>query len=147
MEYNIVAIFITLIGLFVLFSKQMVKMSLISFLITLVLFVTLVVKGYYLIGLAYVAIEVLIKFELFLFLTNKNLVNKKSLFKQQQLVKKLVTSVVLVVLVGIVHSFYKLKNTEVVKLEVGNLELLTIGSVVTIFLISGYVVKSQKWKQ
>tara|TARA_Y100000385_G_C12948461_1_gene574423 strand:- start:35 stop:478 length:444 start_codon:yes stop_codon:yes gene_type:complete len=147
MEYNIVAIFITLIGLFVLFSKQMVKMSLISFLITLVLFVTLVIKGYYLLGLAYVTIEVLIKFELFLFLANKNLVSKKSLFKQQQLVKKLVTSVVLVVLVGIVHSFYKLKNTEVVKLEVGNLELLTIGSIVTIFLISGYVVKSQKWKQ
>lgn len=147
MEYNIVAAVVLLIGLFVLFSKQMVKMSMLSFLMTLVLFVSLVVKGYYLLALVYVAIDVLIKFEFFLFLTNKKLVYKKPLFKQQQLIKRLITSIVLVVVVGIVHSFYKLKNTQIARQELTSLELLTIGSVVAIFMISGYVVKSRKWKQ
>lgn len=147
MEYNIIAVLITFVGLFILFSKQMVKMSLLSFFMTLVLFISLIVKEYYLLAFAFLLVDILTKFELFLFLTNKNLLIKKTMFRQQQYFKKIMVSVVFVIMLGIVHTYYKLKNKVDVDLTPNNLELLTVGSVITIFIISGYIMKSRRWKQ
>lgn len=147
MEYKVIAIGILLIGLFVLFSKQMIKMTLLSFLITVLLFIVLVANGHYLLALGYITIDSLIKFEFFLFLTNKDLKSKPPVFKQSRLIKKITSSFLIVILSGISFVYYDNKHSEKLPVEINSLEVLTISCIVTIFLISGYIIKSNKWKQ
>ena len=142
-----IAVLILLIGVFILFSKEMVKTSMLGFFMTFIMFIVLLVNKYYFLALTYIAIDVFIKFEIFLFLTNKGLFKKKVLFKKQQYAKKIVVSMVLVIFAGLMHALYNNKNVNMSVGQNNSLELLTVACVVSIFLVSGYVIKSDRWKQ
>lgn len=147
MVYNFLALMIIILGLFVLFSKETMKISVLSFSISLILFSTLVFEGYFLLALIFLTIDVLVKFELFLFLTNKNIIKKKDPFKKKQMIKKIFSIFFVALGVGISYVFYEKKvKTEMFEYK-HNMDMLIISTIVTLFIISGYVIKSKKWKQ
>lgn len=147
MVYNFLALIIIILGLFVLFSKETMKISVLSFSISLILFSTLVFEGYFLLALIFLTIDVLVKFKLFLFLTNKNIIKKKDPFKKKQMIKKISSIIVVALGVGISYVFYEKKvKTEMFEYK-HNMDMLIISTIVTLFIISGYVIKSKKWKQ
>lgn len=147
MVYNFLALIIIILGLFVLFSKETMKISVLSFSISLILFSTLVFEGYFLLALIFLTIDVLVKFELFLFLTNKNIIKKKDPFKKKQMIKKITSIFVVALGIGISYVFYEKKvKTEMFEYK-HNMDMLIISTIVTLFIISGYVIKSKKWKQ
>lgn len=146
MGYNILAVLILAIGSFVLFSKEVIKVSLLSFIITFILFLVLLANEYYLLGLAFLIMDVLFKFKFFIFLNNKELIEKSPSFKKQQVMKKFLVSMLVAISVGVMRVIYEGKYHGLISEKNNELEMLTFGTIVSIFLISGYVVKSRKWK-
>lgn len=146
MVFNFVALVVLVLGLFVLFSKHRMKMSNLNLVMSFVVFGLLLFKGYYLTSLVYLTISVLISFEIFLYLTNKQLIYKKHSFIKQNAVHKLASLIITSVLTGVVYIYF-IKKTEFIAISKNySFDVLVVSVVSTLFIISGYIVRSKKWK-
>lgn len=147
MGYSVISLFVLIIGVYLIFNKSVLKSVMISFLITLILFALLVVKELYVLALAYLVIDSFVKLELFLYFTNKKIVEKPINFTKSQRLKK--TFVVIVSSIFIASVFVINRNLIPVAQSDSkpDLELLIVSMIVVIFISSGYIIKSEKWKK
>lgn len=147
MVYSILALFVFVVGIILLFSKELIKSSIFNFLLTVFLFIVLILKQHYLLALSFLAIDILVKLEFFLFLTNKSLFKRKHSFKRKGSLKKIMASFLVAIIFGIFFVVYHNKVIESFVVKPKNLDVLVISTISTLFLLSGYIVKSRLWKK
>lgn len=147
MYYNLLALLVLLVGVFVLFSRNTMKMILLSLVPTLVIFFVIITRGLFLLSVVFLILDIFIKLKLFIFLINKEKSIKKLSFKKEEAFMKFLG----VGIISCMTSIMYLLNTRVgFKINTNKIlmvqnELAIISIIVTVFLISGYVVKSKKW--
>lgn len=133
------------VGIFIIFSKNVNKSILISFLLSSIIFSVFLLHKKPLIGFVYLTIDSLVKFELFLFFTNKKINIKKYVFRKKNTFLKLGTAILAVMLTGISYVLLKGQGYRA-ELTNHNSDLLIISLIATLLIISGFIVRSQKWK-
>lgn len=147
MGYSVISIIVLCLGLYLLFTKDVLRSVLLSFIMTLILFSVLVVKELYILALSYLIMDPLIKLVLFLYFTNKKIESKPIVFLKNQKFRKFLTVVVASIFVGSIYvTNTSIKTTLIVERKT-SLELMIVSLIVVIFITSGYVIKSEKWKR
>lgn len=147
MGYNIISLFVLIVGIYLIFNKSVLKSVMISFLITLILFSLLVVKELYILALVYLVIDSFVKLELFLYFTNKKIVEKPMSFTKGKRLKKAFVVIVSSMFIASVFVINRNLTPVAVSDSKPDLELLIVSMIVVIFITSGYIIKSEKWKK
>lgn len=153
MYYNLVALIILIVGLFVIFKEKTINSILLSFVLTIISFVVLVANQFYFLAIIYAIIDTYLKVYLMVYYINSKKIYRSKVFKKRSKGFKIVSWATITMFVSVFFALKKeLKGPESaeaffpeIKYEIS--EILVLTFTVTIFAIAGYITKSKKWNK
>lgn len=147
MLYSVISMILIMLGLYIIFNKKIINTILMSFLLSLFVFIVLMINKLFFLAIMVALIDVFAKIYILIFYINKKEIYRTKSFNRKTIFKKIIEVISITIFLSIGLVLIKNNNTDgnIIEIRGEISESVLLAIVITLFSVAGYVTKSKRW--